>query len=243
MTKMSQSRNKVYQNYFGSKNGSGVYQQIINQIRPHDVYMELFAGSGAIAQFKKPALKTYINDKSEKVVSDWYRSGIDIPDCVISESDAVQFLKEVSFDRDLKYVIYLDPPYPMDSRRSTREVYQYEMTDQQHSDLLGDVLQISAIYDNVDFIISTYQNPIYEQFLKGWNLHTFRAQTRKGLATEYLYMNYFNEAGILHQYDYLGNDYIDRQRIKRKIEKKVIQLQQLPATERQAIIAALSDIA
>lgn len=32
--------------YKGGKAGAGVYQQIINQIPPHDVYIEPFLGGG-----------------------------------------------------------------------------------------------------------------------------------------------------------------------------------------------------
>ena len=45
-----------YPSYFGGKNGSGVYQTIINQIPKHSVYCELFLGRGTIMRYKKPAL-------------------------------------------------------------------------------------------------------------------------------------------------------------------------------------------
>lgn len=34
-------------NYLGGKNGSGVYQAIINLLPPHDTYIEGFLGTGA----------------------------------------------------------------------------------------------------------------------------------------------------------------------------------------------------
>lgn len=233
-------KNKVLKTYFGGKNGSGVYQQIINQIRPHDVYMELFAGSGAIVQYKKPApVATYINDVDPNIIAAWNGCSIDIPNCAISESCAVDFLNSFIFDPGLRYVIYLDPPYPLTSRRSDREVYNFEMTDDQHRELLTVARSLPG---NVDVLISTYENPMYSEMLQGWNLHTFTAQTRKGPATEFLYMNYNNE-GKLHQYDLLGTDYIDRQRIKRKIERETKKLLNLPAPERNAVIAAVLDLA
>ncbi|TDE15302.1 DNA adenine methylase [Dyadobacter psychrotolerans] len=236
---MSRIQNQVYKNYFGSKNGSGVRHQIINQIMPHDIYIEPCGGSGAIAQFKKPALvKTYINEINVKVFQA-LRSGIDIPDCVISNKCAIEFLSTFDFIPQYRYCIYLDPPYPLLSRRSDRHVYKHEMTDQQHEQLLKVVL---ALPKNVDVLISTYENELYTEFLKNWNLHSFSAQTRAGLATELLYMNYHNDEGHLHQYDYLGDDYIDRQRVKRKIQREVQKLVSLPAKERNAIIQALSHL-
>jgi DNA adenine methylase len=41
--------------YPGGKNGSGVYQAIINQMPPHRVYVEPFLGGGAIMRLKRPA--------------------------------------------------------------------------------------------------------------------------------------------------------------------------------------------
>src|SRR5688572_15356621 len=43
--------------YPGGKNGSGVYQTIINLMPPHEVYIEPFLGSGAILRMKRPALR------------------------------------------------------------------------------------------------------------------------------------------------------------------------------------------
>jgi 16S rRNA G966 N2-methylase RsmD len=231
--------NQVIKNYFGSKNGSGVYQQIINQIRPHDVYMELFAGSGAIAQYKKAAGKgTFINDIDPHVFDKWNSSTIDMNDCVISNLNAVDLLQNFNFSTELQYCIYLDPPYPLQSRRSDREVYRHEMTDEQHRELLWLVCMISADYENIDFLISTYDNPIYSEMLEDWQVHSFQAQTRKGPARELLYMNYASPK-VLHQYNYLGTDYIDRQRIKRKIDREIQKLLSLPATERNAIVSAV----
>ena len=38
--------------YPGGKNGAGVYQAIICQIPPHQVYVEPFLGSGAVMRLK-----------------------------------------------------------------------------------------------------------------------------------------------------------------------------------------------
>lgn len=210
-------------------------------MRPHDVYMELFAGSGAVAQRKKPApVETIIADMDEQVCNAWNLSTIDIPGCEVLQTCAIEFLASYRFDPELRYCIYLDPPYPLGSRKSDREVYRFEMTDQQHYDLLA---VVKSLPPNVDVIISTYRNEIYETALAGWRLHTFTAGTRRGAATECLYMNYVNTEGILHQYDFLGTDYIDRQRIKRKIEREVAKLRNLPAAERRAILTAVLDLA
>ncbi len=41
--------------YPGGKNGPGVYQTLINQIPPHDTYIETHLGGGAVLRHKRPA--------------------------------------------------------------------------------------------------------------------------------------------------------------------------------------------
>jgi hypothetical protein len=41
--------------YPGGKNGAGVYKTIVNQIPPHEIYIEPFAGGGAVLLRKRPA--------------------------------------------------------------------------------------------------------------------------------------------------------------------------------------------
>ncbi len=43
--------------YPGGKAGAGVYQRIINQIPPHEVYVEPFLGDGAVMRRKRPAAR------------------------------------------------------------------------------------------------------------------------------------------------------------------------------------------
>ena len=44
--------------YPGGKAGAGVYQRIINQIPPHEVYVEPFLGDGAVLRRKRPAARS-----------------------------------------------------------------------------------------------------------------------------------------------------------------------------------------
>lgn len=54
--------------YPGGKNGAGVYQTIINQLPPHDTYIEPFLGSGAVLRMKKPARASIAIDADADVV-------------------------------------------------------------------------------------------------------------------------------------------------------------------------------
>jgi len=49
-------------NYPGGKNKPGVFHQIINLIPPHEVYIELFAGSAAVLRMKRLAPESYAID-------------------------------------------------------------------------------------------------------------------------------------------------------------------------------------
>ena len=54
--------------YHGGKNGSGVYQTIINLIPPHDTYIEPFLGAGAIMRMKRPAARNIGIDRDPEAV-------------------------------------------------------------------------------------------------------------------------------------------------------------------------------
>lgn len=213
--------------YFGGKNGAGVYQSIINYLPPHRVYIEAFLGSGAIMTYKKPAEINIGLEISQNVLDRFTYPSY----CKVIPGDALTYLREFNATSDT--LIYCDPPYPLSSRRSDRKVYEHEMSNEQHQELLHTLLQSKAM-----IAISTYKNPLYEKELSRWNLIKFQAKTQAGVATEYLYMNYPAPVA-LHDYSFLGEDYIQRQRIKRKIERHVSRLLELPPLERQAILNAI----
>ncbi len=223
--------------YNGGKNGSGVYQTIINQIPPHRLFIELFLGSGAISNYKKPA--------DFNIGIEINRSTIDKFTYPISSKilniDALTFLGSdkinILMARVIKHsdtFIYADPPYPKASRRSDKDIYDYEFTDEQHIELLT---KLKALHCNI--AISTYPNDLYTSMLQGWRYIDFTAQTRAGKATERLYMNY-KQPKKLHDYKFLGKDFTDRQRIQRKIKRHVEGLLKLQPLERQAIIQSIA---
>jgi len=41
--------------YPGGKGGAGIWQTIVNQMPPHDTYIEAFLGSGAVLRHKRTA--------------------------------------------------------------------------------------------------------------------------------------------------------------------------------------------
>lgn len=220
--------------YPGGKNN--VYQKIINLIPPHRVYIETHAGSAAIARYKRPACQTVLIDLDPEVIktlSAGIVKGSDAVHWSIVKSDAVTWLHCYEWRGD--EFVYADPPYMMSSRRQHRPIYRYEYTDRQHRDLLDCLKSLPC-----KVMISGYQSQMYAAALKDWQVVTFEAITRGGkMATEYLWMNY-PEPTVLHDYSYLGEDFRERERIKRKITRWVDRLNSLPEVEKNAILAALN---
>jgi site-specific DNA-adenine methylase len=219
-------------NYFGSKNGSGVYQTIINYIPPHKVYIEAFLGSGAILRYKRPAEINIGIEIDKKTIKQFWNPTP--PGKIIINENAIQWLKDYqSHGSDV--LIYLDPPYPISSRRNKVKVYRHELTDKQHEALLQFCVNCKS-----QIIISTYPNQLYESYLFGWNKAEYYAMTRKGKAKELLYTN-FSPPTVLHDYNFLGKDFTDRQRVRRKIQRFINKLGKLPIVERNAIINSFID--
>jgi len=222
--------------YPGGK--GSLYQQIINLIPPHQVYIESHLGGGAILRHKRPARQNIGLDLDpavlEQVRYHLAKNGGGAVELI--NADASAWLKAYNFQGN--EFVYADPPYLMASRRQHRRLYRYEYTRQQHVELL-DIL--TAIPCQV--MVSGYWSELYAKKLASWHTASFEVRTRGGSwAREYLWMNY-PPPTRLHDYSFLGADYRERERIKRKKARWVKRLNQTDLLERQAILAALEDIA
>ena len=317
--------------YPGGKAGSGVYQRIINEIPPHDVYVEACLGDGAVLLRKRPALRNIgveIDPEQARNFSatwgpgagfsdgadgdriycptnlelynccgvEWLRhtfglyrvGGILPPDHATVDRDRGT-LDDAAVDgnfqrpsqnlaaaaavagfgggevarkfrlgrsdgshnqaaaaagsRDARspgptrfscWFVYLDPPYLLSSRRSSKRLYRYEMTKEQHVELLDVATRLPCMV-----AISGYHSPLYDATLQTWRRIEFTAMTRGGrLAREVLWMNYAAPAE-LHDYRYLGDNKRVRERIARKRRTWAAGLRRLPPLERQAVLAEM----
>lgn len=231
--------------YPGGKAGEGHLQQICNQMPPHDYYMELFLGSGAIFKGKRPALKwSMVNDISKQVLDDFFFC-IDLH----KKMEIFQIRRENTMDilqvlqwmghiyPDPKRVfIYLDPPYPLSTLGKNKKLYEYTMSDLEHAEMLRLAMALPF-----NIMISSYENDLYNEMLPDWRKHKYTAQTRSGKAkTECLYMNY-PVPEELHEYTFLGKDYRHRELIKKKITRFKAKLAKMPHLERYAIMEALNE--
>lgn len=226
--------NKPFASYFGGKGGNGTYQSIINEIPPHDTLIIPFAGNCAITRNIKPANMTILNDIDPEVIKRWANDYIPNKDLILSNKDFRRFFSSYKFLPD--NFIYCDPPYLKSSRKSNADVYNFEMSDRDHIDLLQIIIKL-----NCNVAISSLPNKLYDEYLHGWRKVEYKNITRRGLVIESLYCNYNIIDGALHDYNFLGKDFIDRQRIKRKINQMVLKLSKLNDKERMAIITKLND--
>lgn len=235
--------------YNGGKSGNGTYQQIINHIPPHGIYIAPFAGHDGVFQKIRRSDISILNDKDQRVIETWKRV---LKNCIVCENYMQGDLfeqpeKPVVILRNQDYTsiiakfkdtpdafIYCDPPYKMDTRRSNKKIYLFDWEeDKEHEDFLK--LCITA---TTAVMISAYESDLYNDLLKGWNTHRFMSMTRIGLRQEIIYYNY-PKPTVLHDFQYLGKNYRERERIKRKVIRFESKMNRLPDIERAAILSNL----
>lgn len=220
--------------YPGGKNGAGVYQTLINLIPPHEVYIETHLGGGAIMRNKRPAKKSIAIDIDPVIVNMWRTELQTRLDLTVINDDALCFLQ--SYDFKGGEFVYCDPPYLMDTRKSG-QLYMFEYSDEQHEELLNIITKLPC-----KVMISGYWSELYSAWLQDWSVRTFEAQTRGGsTATEYVWFNY-PEPIKLHDYSYLGENFRERERIKRKKQRWVNRLEKMPLLERRALLNAIDEV-
>ncbi len=81
-------------------------------------------------------------------------------------------------------ILYLDPPYLLNTR--SKRIYEHEMTDEEHIELLQTILKFKG-----KVIISGYESDMYNLYLEGWHREKRKVNTEMGgSATEVIWMNY-----------------------------------------------------
>ena len=227
--------------YPGGKNGSGVYQKIINQIPPHRVYIEAFLGHGAIMLNKKPAACTIGIDGDGEVVDHWRDPTAENSDVRSNRSltiilgDAISFLNSYDFQGD--EFVYCDPPYLFETRKSKRKLYNVEFGSKaQHKKLLTVLKSLPC-----RVAISGYPSSLYDAMLQGWRAISYNTVTRGGgMVEEWLWMNY-PEPTELHDYRYLGDDYREREKITRQKKRWIARLKRMSPLQRYALLSSIDE--
>lgn len=227
--------------YPGSKAGSGVYQQIISQMPPHDVYVEPFFGTGAVFWRKRPGrINVGIDADPAMVDRAWARAMPLIPTGTTGQrylfnvGDGISYLRELRCGPE--WLIYCDPPYLLETRSSRRRLYRCELTSADHVRLLDACRRLPA-----RVMVSGYHCELYDLALSTWRAVEYPAMTRGGKRTEVLWCN-FREPTELHDYRYYGRDYRERERVGRKRARWLRRLSEMAVLERRLIESALLEV-
>ena len=248
----------TWQGYPGAKGGAGVFQTIINQIPPHDVFIEAFAGSAHVTRHKRPAQSTIVIDcdgaacvklrgtfggkVSPQSSFQFRRADLDTGGSTghgvtVVCDDACRYLKRNRDKWNERTVVYCDPPYLRSARSCQRDYYASEFdTEEQHAELLEILCGLP-----VPVLLSGYRSPLYDRILLHWRRIDYTAMTHGGPTTESLWLN-FPEPFALHDYRYLGRNFRERERIKRKRNRWRTRLLTMPALERMSILAAIAEL-
>lgn len=216
-TRMSQ------QSYPGGKGTA--YQQIINLMPPHKIYIETHLGGGAIMRNKKPAEINIGIDLDERVIASW-RNNCSI-NINLLQTDACDFLS--TYDFDGSELIYCDPPYLTETRRK-HKIYRHEYTREDHLKLLNLLIHVPC-----RVIISGYDNPLYHDKLTDWHSRSFSVVTRQGKALETVWFNYPPPVR-LHDERYIGTNFREREKIKRRLNNLKKKIANMNESERHALL-------
>lgn len=118
----------------------------------------------------------------------WYR----LPDWIIEIAERlrqVQIENRPAIEVIRKFdhpgvFMYIDPPYLLNTRKGKQ--YKHEMTDQDHEELLGTIMQSQA-----RIMISGYESELYDRYLSGWKKEYFSSCAESGRPRqEVVWMNY-----------------------------------------------------
>lgn len=217
----------------GGAGGAGVYQTIINHIPPHDTFIatHLGLGGGDVLERKLPAALSIGIDIDPEVIRDW--KDLNVPGLDLHCTDVVNWLKSRPFNG--REFVYVTPPYGLPSRRGT--LYQHQYTDIELLRLLKVLSKLPC-----PVMVSSYSSEIYDRSpLARWRTIIFKAKTQGDSAIKHLWMNY-PEPTELHDLRYVGRNFRERDRIKRKAARWKARLAKLDPLERAAIMQCLLEL-
>lgn len=230
---LDKSSHRSLTTYAGGKNGAGTYQNIINNIPAHiHTYIEACVGSGAIFRRLKPADTIILNDIDPSVMQVW-KSTQGLKNVILENMPVVDLLIKYKSELKRGVFVYIDPPYLFTTRKCHRRMYKYEMEYIEHVELLAQIRDL-----NCDIMISSYDNSLYNDLLKGWRKYNYKSATRQGAAIETLYMNY-SPPTALHDDRYLGTDYREREKIKQMRNRWLNRFEKLEPTVRTSVLTRL----
>lgn len=219
--------------WVGTKGGEGVWQRIISEMPPHTVFVDAFAGRGTIARAKKPASRSIVID------SDPAAPALQLPGTIALCGDVLKLLPSLLPQMDSGWLIYLDPPYLAEVRSdANRDYYAHEFKQpEQHFELLKRIRLLPC-----QVMISGYWSDLYRRVLADWRTIEIPTSTRGGgRATEVVWMN-FCEPFRFHDSRFLGRNFRERERIKRKRIRWKAKLSRMSRLDRAAVLDAIDEL-
>lgn len=221
--------------YPGGKNAEGTFQWLIGLMPTHAVYVEACVGSGALLRRKIPAPCSIVIDSDARVAEYWRQRAF--PGTIVVEGDAVRWLADHAGEFSSDTLVYIDPPYRLDTR-SKRRQYAEEWADGKHRDLLELVVRLPA-----HVMLSGYSTPEYSLRLVDWHREERRVRTRGGTwATEVVWCNFEPGATTARgEWDRKtpGSNFRERERIKKKLRRWDELYLRMPPDERRAFLMRL----
>ena len=204
------------------------YPHLLNLMPPHQTYIESHLGGGAVMRYKRAAKRQIGIDIDPFVITRW-RSMSKLP-CEVVCADAVQYLDGIAVDS--KTLIYADPPYVPATRRRSR-VYRYDYTDADHERLIECLRSKPCMV-----MLSGYDNELYQRALSRWNRIAFRAKTHADVREESVWLN-FDIPSQLHDSSHYGNDFREREVVKRRRSRLQSRIERLSPIEQHSLLTWL----
>jgi hypothetical protein len=184
-------------------------------------------------RMKRPATINIGIDLDAGVIAGFSVAGSRAPAPTLICDDARAFLLERTWTG--RELVYCDPPYLMTVRSSHRRLYRYELEgSDEHYRLLNLLRSLPCMVQ-----ISGYRSDLYAAQLCGWRSISYQGWTRGGAREEWLWMNYPQPA-ILHDHSFVGNDFRERERIRRKVNRWCSRMREQPESDRIALLSAMA---
>jgi hypothetical protein len=90
-------------------------------------------------------------------------------------------------------------------------------------------------------VLSGYRSQLYDSIVGHWHQLDFSTVNRAAkTTTETIWMN-FSPPSVLHDYQYLGTDFRERERIKRKLLRWQKRFARMTELEQHAVLSALQN--
>lgn len=219
--------NTARMHYNGGKGKS--YQHIINLMPPHRRYIETHLGAGAVLRHKRAATINIAIDLDPAAIA---RMQHHAPSNVeLIRADAVDVLKRLVLTR--QDLIYCDPPYYPTTRRRPRS-YRFDYLHEDHERLLALLVDLDC-----RIVLSGYDNLLYQEMLSSWHRTDYPSMTHRGIVLESAWTN-FAPGPPLHDYSFIGADFRERERYRRRSRTLAQRISGMDALE---LHAALADLA